>query len=773
MSAPLKTLIVEDSAIDAELLVIALRAAGFDPEWQRVETEAGVRAALQESFDLVFSDFSMPHLSAFRVLQLLRERALELPCIIVSGTIGEEQVVETLKSGAVDYVSKDRLDRLSLVVRRAVREARERAERRQAEQQVQIRTLALEAAANGILIADRGGQVLWANAAFNSCSGCTLEEALDQAASGPDAKGAAFFDYLRQSLLAGRVWQGGMTRRGPTGQLCYEEITITPVRATGEAITHFIAVRQDVTPHRNAEIALQSAQEMLKRVLAHSPAVIYSLRNVAGVLTPVWVSENVQQLFGYDADSASLLNWWGDHLHPEDRHMLTKEDPRFQSTGHCIHEYRLKHSDGTYRWVSDEKRIIRETAGQPFEVVGVWTDITDRKQLEAQLRQAQKLESIGQLAGGVAHDFNNILTVIQGHASLLLSNRSLGESTLESAQQISLASERAATLTRQLLTFSRKQVMQPRALDLNEVVSNVIKMLKRILREDVSLQVSYGNKLPLIHADAGMLEQVLMNLAVNARDAMPQGGELGIFTSHESVGPEYVQTCAEASTGEFVRLQVADSGSGIAPDVLPRIFEPFFTTKPVGQGTGLGLATVHGIVHQHRGWVEVSSEVGGGTTFRVYFPVLKVAERRPIDSAREQAVPGGKETILLVEDEDAVRALAKNVLERKGYTVIEASSAVEALKNWGTYGKVDLVLTDIVMPGGMTGLDLIKQLHAQFPALPAVFTSGYSVDIIGKELELRDGINFLQKPYGPRRLARTVRDALDQHRTAGTTAAKS
>jgi two-component system cell cycle sensor histidine kinase/response regulator CckA len=648
MAIPLRTLIVEDSAIDAELLVIALRSAGYDPAWTRVDTEPQFREALHRELDIIFSDFSMPQFSAFRVLQLLRETHPEVPCIIVSGTIGEEQVVETLKSGAIDYVLKDRLDRLSLVVRRARREAQERAKR------------------------------------------------------------------------------------------------------------------------RRAEIALQAAQEKLNRLLAHSPAVIYSLKFETDAPRAVWVSENVRQLLGYDPETACSREWWTRHVHPEDRRLAVDDDSRLRALGHAIREYRFQHKDGTYRWISDEQRLVRDVHGEANEVVGVWTDITDRKSLEAQLRQAQKLESIGQLAGGVAHDFNNILTVIQGHASLLLAQRETTEFTQESAQQIALASERAAALTRQLLTFSRKQVMQAKVIDLNEVVGNVIKMLKRVLREDVSLLVNYGSNRPMVHADPGMVEQVLMNLAVNARDAMPRGGELTIATANEHIDAEYVSLHGQGSPGEYICLSVTDTGSGISPEVMPRIFEPFFTTKPVGHGTGLGLATVYGIIHQHLGWITVSSELNRGTVFRVYLPMVLEAERGAAEPVRDRTIPGGHETILLVEDEDAVRTLARNVLERKGYKVIEANSAVEALKNWGQLEtKVDLVLTDMVMPGGMTGLDLIKKLHLEQPALPAIFTSGYSVEIVGKEFDLRDGINFLQKPYGPRRLEQTVRDALDHKRTSG------
>lgn len=764
MAIPLKTMIVEDSAADAELLVVALQSAGFEPEWRRVDNEPDFSAGLEQPLEIVFSDFSMPNFSAARVLQILKQRNFDPPCIIVSGTVGEEQVAEMLKSGATDYVLKDRLNRVAFVVQRALREARERAERKHAEQQVRVRTMALEAAANGILIADRAGKVLWANRAFSDLTSFTLDEALSRNVRPLHSAEASneIFPDLWKTILSGSIWRGDIINQRKDGSLYYEDMTITPVRVNGE-ISNFIAVKQDVTERKHAEAALQSTQEKLNRLLAHSPAVIYSLRLENEKWLPVWVSENIKQLVGYSSEETSAPDWWIERVHPEDRQLASSEDTRLLNAGHANKEYRFKHHDGTYRWLSDEQQLVRDAQGKPCEIVGVWMDITDRKGLEAQLRQAQKLESIGQLAGGVAHDFNNILTVIQGHASLLLSNRALGEGPQESAQQIALASERAATLTRQLLTFSRKQVIQPRTLDINDVIGNVIKMLKRLLREDVSLQVEYSSKLSMVHADAGMLEQVLMNLAVNARDAMPNGGDLTIRTSDQVISSGYVSAHGQGAPGKYVCLCVGDTGCGIDREILPRIFEPFFTTKPVGYGTGLGLATVYGIVHQHRGWIDVDSELGKGTAFRVYFPAIDEQEKHSATPPREVEIPGGSETILLVEDEDAVRTLARNVLERKGYKVYEAVSAVEALKNWDQLREeVDLVLTDMVMPGGMTGLDLMRKLNAELPSLPAIYTSGYSVDIVGKEFELKDGINFLQKPYGPRRLARAIRDSLDK-----------
>ncbi len=440
------------------------------------------------------------------------------------------------------------------------------------------------------------------------------------------------------------------------------------------------------------------------------------------------------------------------------------DDRRIASTSEAfetVEENKPLNGEKTY--VQVVKTPLYDSQRKVVGVQGIFWDITDKLNLESQLRQAQKMESIGQLAGGIAHDFNNILTIVHGHASLLLNDPRLSPDVADSAQQISLAAERAANLTRQLLTFSRRQLIQPKMLDLNETVHTLTKMLRRLLREDISLEVQFAHALPLIKADPGMVEQILLNLAVNARDAMPEGGKLTIQTSFVTVDKAYLRQTPEAALGDHVCLMVRDGGCGIPPENLPHLFEPFFTTKDVGKGTGLGLATVYGIVKQHRGWIKVESTVGRGTTFRVFFPSggRNSADRAPNSSAAE--LPRGNETILVVEDESAVRNLVRSILEKLGYTVREAAYGKAALEVWDKYAEeIDLLLTDIVMPDGMSGRDLAQRLALQKPELKIVFTSGYGAEIFGKEGVLQEGINFLQKPYHPAKLARIVRDCLDQ-----------
>ena len=391
-------------------------------------------------------------------------------------------------------------------------------------------------------------------------------------------------------------------------------------------------------------------------------------------------------------------------------------------------------------------------------------DATERKRLETQLRQAQKLEAVGQLAGGVAHDFNNIIAATMMHLSLLQSNPAVDAETRVALRELEVETKRAATLTRQLLAFSRRSVLAVKPLDLNEVIANLLKMLTRLIGENIKLNFESGSGLPLVEADAGMMEQVIMNLVVNARDAMPKGGRVTIRTTLVEGDANWAASNPNRQPGRFVSLVVTDTGCGMDTATLRRIFEPFFTTKEAGKGTGLGLATVHGIVAQHNGWVEVASEVGRGSTFQIFLvaQVGTLEEAEP--AAATPPIRRGQETILLVEDETTVRRLAAKVLRNLGYHVFEAANGQEALKVWQAHGaKVDLLFTDMVMPEGMTGLELTEQLQSLKPGLRAIISSGYSSEMVQSGAPSRAGILYLPKPYAAEVLGQTVRDFLDQN----------
>ncbi len=388
-------------------------------------------------------------------------------------------------------------------------------------------------------------------------------------------------------------------------------------------------------------------------------------------------------------------------------------------------------------------------------------DVTERLSLEAQLRQSQKMESVGQLAGGIAHDFNNLLTVITGHAGILLAREQLSPQIAEPLKEISEAARRAAELTRQLLTFSRKQVLQTQFVDLNEAVSNIGKMLRRILGEDITLDLNFSPALPAVKADLGMLEQVLLNLAVNSRDAMSRGGRLSIQTSSILIDEARARQNPEASPGRYVCLTFADTGSGISPENLPRIFEPFFTTKGIERGTGLGLATVYGIIKQHQGWIQVESRTGQGTKFEIFLPASTEKSAALAMTPTEQRVIGGTETLLVVEDEAPLLKLIHHILESHGYKVMGCSAGKAALELWEQHRKkIDLLFTDMVLPDGMTGPELAEILQASKPGLKVIYTSGYGTEKVAGNYDLHDGVNFIQKPFHARKLAELVHDCL-------------
>ena len=477
----------------------------------------------------------------------------------------------------------------------------------------------------------------------------------------------------------------------------------------------------------------------------------------------IYVSPAYERIWG--RTRASLYESprsWLDAIHPDDRAQVLRVAKTIQTSGGYDETYRIQRPDGAVRWIHDRAFPVRGALGEIVRIVGTAEDITEQRQLEEQYRQVQKMEAIGQLAGGVAHDFNNLLTVIRGYGSLLLLGAQTPAETAVAAQEIVRAAERAANLTRQLLAFSRRQVMQPRTLDLTETVTSLTTMLQRILGADVHLQLEPSQSPLVTHADAGMLEQVLMNLVVNACDAMPNGGRLLIETTEKSFTEEEAAAIPDARPGRYVSLRVTDTGSGISPENLPRIFEPFFTTKQPGKGTGLGLSTVFGIVKQHCGWIQVDSELGRGTTFQIFLPAAEeIVESRTEEIVMAEPL-GGTETILVVEDEPSLRMLTRAVLEPHGYQVLEAASGVDALRVWEEHkGSVQLLLTDIIMPEGISGLELATRLREKSPTLRVIFTSGYSADIAGGQLHLQEGQNFIQKPSSPKQLLQTVRRCLD------------
>jgi PAS domain S-box-containing protein len=542
--------------------------------------------------------------------------------------------------------------------------------------------------------------------------------------------------------------------RKKDGTILHVEVSSSPLPAYGPNVRLVIAT--DISARRKAEetnLRLATAVEQSAESIVISDAsgiVLYvnpAFEKTSGYARDDVIGRNVRILKSGEHDPSHYQQMWN----------------TIAEGGVWSGRVTNRRRDGSL--YSEEMTIspIRDDRGAIVNYVAVKRDVTRELALEEQLRQAQKMDVIGQLAGGIAHDFNNILTIIQGNAALLLDSGRILETELVLLRDISEAAERAARLTRQLLVSSRKQELRPSDVDLNQVVRNLEEMVVRLLGDTLQLRCAYASDLPSIHADASMLEQVLLNLVLNARDSMQPDGCLTIATTDAVIEAASALGNPDAPMGRYVCLRVQDTGCGIPPEHLDRIFEPFFTTKEVGRGTGLGLATGYGIVKQHRGWIETESQVGVGTTFRVYLPATCTFSQASRSEAFAADFPGGHEGILVAEDEPALRALVGKLLERCGYTVWLAESGADALRLWRMHrDEIQLVISDIMMPGGMLGPELATRLQVDNPDLKVMYTSGYGGDMTTEGLTLVEGVNVIHKPWLPRVFAETVRSCLDR-----------
>lgn len=521
-----------------------------------------------------------------------------------------------------------------------------------------------------------------------------------------------------------------------------------------EELRKEIAVRKETEQELSASRArLAEAQRIAKLGSWEKDLVSGSLH---------W-SEGVYRIFGLEPhDSWLTTETFFDRVHPEDRELVREHMEASIRTGQPYAlDHRIILPDGSERIVREQAELIRDATGTPVRFTGTVQDITEQRRLEDQFRQAQKMEAIGRLAGGIAHDFNNLLSVILGYSELMQDFVEKGSPLQRHSDYIRDAAKRGAGLTRQLLAFSRRQMLESTVLDMNALVTELVKMLPRLIGEDIELKISLTPEVWSVKADAGQIEQVILNLAVNSRDAMPQGGRLMIETANVELDQDYCRHHPPAQAGEYVMVAVADTGVGMDKATRARLFEPFFTTKEKGKGTGLGLATTYGIVKQSGGYIWAYSEVGHGTTFKVYLPRVLAPVTTEIRRAPEPAVLGGSETILLVEDEQSLRNVIEDGLTRVGYRILPCQSAEDAIRQCECYpNDIHLLLTDVVMPQ-MSGREIATRVEKVRPGVKVLYMSGYTDDAIVQRGVLEPGVAFLEKPFRSVDLARKVREVLD------------
>jgi len=771
-------LLVEDNPADERLISASLAKCGIMKKVVVLREGAQVLHFLDDSVpEILLVTLDSAEVDAFDILRLVRSgaRTAYLPTIVLTSLTGErtavgnaERAIEAMRSGADDCVFKSDLTRLTSAIEEAIARAAGRREEahlgsqglRGMEEALRLQVVVMEAAAHPTVITGLDGTIEWVNSAFTALTQYSREEAIGRnirlLKSGVHDGG--FFKDLWDTILRGEVWKGEIVNRRKDGSLYREDQMITPVRDGRGDIRHLVAVKQDISSRVQAEAQARLSHSILSRI----GNVVYVVDSEGQVR---YVSPSVEGLLGYRSEELYGEGWWNRTFLDADHRDTARSSAIQVARGETkprskAFERGVKAQDGSLRLM-----LWTESTAPDNLMVRVGSDITELRQLEDQFRQAQKMEAIGQLAGGVAHDFNNLLTVINGYSALLLEGLAPGDSSLEPLAAIQKAGVRAAAITRQLLAFGRPQAIQPRIVELNAIAKDLEKMLRRLIGEDIILTAVLDPSLGRVRADPGQIEQVLINLAVNARDAMPLGGKLSIETVNvrldESTADTHLDIPVDMPAGKYSVMSVSDTGCGMDEATKARIFEPFFTTKEPGKGTGLGLAVVHGIVKQNGAHIQVCSEVGSGTTFKIYLPHAgePAVAAEPVSS---QAMPGGNETLLMAEDEDGVRVIVRYVLTSCGYNVLEARDGVEAMKVAEAHeGPIHLLVSDVVMPN-LSGRELSERLTRVRPGLKVLFLSGYTDDAVVRHGVLESRVAFLQKPFTAAGLAQKVREVLDR-----------
>jgi PAS domain S-box-containing protein len=880
---PLRVLIAEDNPADAELVLRELRKAGFEPKWERVDSEKEYLVRLDAGIDVILSDYDMPQFGGPRALELLRERGLGIPFIIISGTIGEDIAVEVMKQGAADYLMKDRLTRLGPAVRRAIEQARLRRERRKTEEslrqsEAEFRAMT-EASPLGIFVADCDGLATYTNATLRRMMGIGFQEITGNgwAKTIHPQDRAEFFAKWQVAVANKQSFEGSARFIRPDGTVIRTSVK-TAVMREDDRVLGYVGVVDDITERRRAEEALRESEARTLMLVQSSNIGLWDWNLITNEV--FYSAEWKSQLGFADGEVPGRYEEWKNRLHPEDRELALTAVEDYVEGRRADYdvEFRLRHRDGSWRSILSRAKLTRDETGTPVRIMGCHIDITERKRTEARFRRlvdsnaqgvmffrtngeitdandaylrltgysradleagrmnwiamtapefadtcrscvaeitargvcapfekecirkdgshvpvlisaasfedspeegvafavdlterkrleqqflrSQRMESIGTLAGGIAHDLNNILCPIMMSVPILRMEIP-AEERERIITTIEMSADRGAQIVKQVLTFGRGLEGEKRPLQIGKLIDEMVKIIHATFPKGIRVESTVAPDLWPILGDSTQMHQVLLNFCINARDAMPAGGKLRLCARNLVLDANYASMMPGIKPGPYVLLEAGDNGSGIPLEIVERIFDPFFTTKAVGLGTGLGLSTVLGIVKNHGGHIVVNSEPGRGTTFQVYLPAsVDSAGALGASDPAEASPKGSEECVLVVDDEETVRGAARTVLTAHGYRTLQAADGAEALAIFAQNpAGIALVLTDLMMPL-MDGMALIHALRKMKPAMPIIASTGLGEKTRLAELKTLNIHTILTKPYGAAALLQTVHGAL-------------
>ena len=767
-TAPLRVLIVDDDPVDIDLCIRDLAKSGIDFNALRASTREDFTRKLRENaIDVVIADYRMKDWTGMDALGIVKEVAPGVPVILLSGTLGEELAVDCIKMGITDYVLKGQRARLPMALRRAgeersLRDAETNAVKALRESEERYRTL-VENAPEAIVVLDvESGTFIDCNDNALRLFRITRSELLNRSnadfgpTTQPDGGRSSqeFAEHIAAAVAGRRPCFEWIYRNSQGDEIpCEVHLACLPSAARGLVRGSILDIRE----RKRAEAALRESEKRYRSLVENAMYGIY-WTNLEGQL--LFVNSALVRMLGYESASELLTVSNTAHLYVD---QLAREQVVAEYLGNrCV--------DTTVEWKRKDQKVITvrvnargsqdpETGNERVEVMV--EEVTERLALEKKLRDAQKFEAIGQLAGGIAHDFNNMIGAIMGWADIGIEEAPADSRLRRPFEKVRQQAERAAALTRQLLAFARRQILDPRDIDLNQSVVETLSLLEKVIGSNIEISANLAPDLALVRADPTQVEQILMNLCINARDAMPGGGVLAIRTANVAIDPEFCRSRSAAHPGQYVVMSVADNGTGMDQATLDHIFEPFFTTKALGKGTGLGLPTVYGIAQQHGGFIEVRSELNRGSTFETYIPISTAIgeQRKPVEDRKVSR--GGSETILVAEDHEGLRQLALETLTKLGYNVLTAADgqqAIEVFRNNRT--GISLLLLDIVMPK-VNGSEVYAQISSDRRDLPVIFATGYSADAALLGSLRQRGLPMLQKPYTAHDLAQKVREVLD------------